>query len=199
MGVLIEGLVKQSAGTLVNGPTPEHVTKYRKDIYPTGNDTFKPVGALGSASGDASEQDETKDATLDIPVESTFDSHVRNLVQQAGGQYVVPKSAMRVDTQLVRAAANVTANAAFLNKLVAKTLARKAKAGSASGAASGRGSGSGSVSGAVSSMGGSVHGYGSDSDSTADEAARELEYDEGEIIQAVRGNVDSALRMMKRR
>jgi len=44
-----------------------------------------------------------------------------------------------------------------------------------------------------------VHGYGSDSDSTADEAARELEYDEGEIIQAVRGNVDSALRMMKRR
>src|SRR6266567_3993060 len=143
MGVLLDNLAKRGEAVNISGQAVaadrarETVAKangIKKDIYPTGNDTFTPVDALGSASGDLSNQDEEPGVDT-INLDATlFDQKVRELVQSAAGQgaygYKAAKAAGLIKTvnhDLVAAVQRVQKNAGFLNRLVALTNARKAK------------------------------------------------------------------------
>ena len=163
------------------------------DAYDTGHDTADSVSALGSMSGDTSQQDQD-DATMDtVMVDATlFDEKARQLVQSAGAAYSYKAAiktglAKRIDPELLATVQYLEKHAALLNKAVRITNARLAKQGKpplGSGSGSQSGSASGSASGSVSSDG---------------RASGDLsKVDRNVVIRALAGQIADRLRLMGR-
>lgn len=204
MGVLLDNLAKRGEATNCSSAAAPPTTAREfmkasypmvKDVYPTGNDTFKPVDALGGMSGDASQQDKDDGTVDNVMVDATtFDAKVRELVTNAGGQYNFKAAAKaglakRIDPDLLATVQYLQKHSTLLNKAVRITNARLAKQGrpplgSRSGSQSGSASGSasGSVSGNVSSMSGELS-----------------KVDRNVVIRALAGQIAERLQLMGRR
>ena len=151
------------------------------------HDTATPVDALGSASSDASAQDEGAGVDVMNLDATLFDQKVRELAQSAGHAYNFKTAreaglVKSVDPELVAGIQHLQKNAGFLNRLVRKTNERLARAGKPP-----IGSARGSTSGEISDDNGLI------SDG-ADVAA----CDKSAVIAALAGQVAARLRLMGR-